>query len=606
MKHHTPHVHHGSPAVACALLVAVLVVCLASQVAAVTTTELASGLGAGVGIAYDPTANALYFVEYNSGTLRRMDLVPGCEVASPPTCAVTTLASGFSHPEDIALDLDSGTGYVTTRDDPGTSGALWKVDLGTGARSLVTFNLGAPQQLALDSAHGTAYVVGYDIGRLWKVNLTTGVKVPVTGGLGHPVGLAITTDRTLAYVTEQTGSRVAEIELSTGTRVRNVATGLTAPFFLSWSDPAETSLWVVQRNPARQVSLIDLVTVTHSPIITGLPSGPSALTFNLASGTAYVTTDSKLMRVQLAQLPMGEPVFLGVGHVPSTSIVDGYATTGPGYFFKVTHAPFGGTINILGNLSNFKSLGATHYRVLMTSPGGSPTPLQSGWKAYRWNPATSTYELTPVGPVPGGGGYYAIPPEYPGAPYRWYPSFLMMRWHSSTNGLHTFGVELYKKTGATYTPLTHLLPAAKNSLSLMIDNSPVDTDVLAVRQVPGGPVSACGIVLSGSNTFDFRIKAYDPNHHLLSYSLRALWGHNKSASIFSDSYASNVNAEGPFLWSGVVNAIVPPSGWSAPCDCAYTFYLRTWKRTINGYNYIIRGDAHQSVTINITGSTCAP
>lgn len=578
-----------------------------AALAAPTVTELASGLGAAIGIAHDPVTNSLYFVEYSSGTLKRMELTPGCETTTPPTCPVSVVASGFSHPEDVALDVATHTGYVTTRDDVGTTGALWRVDLTTGTKSLVTFNLGAPQQIALDDALNTAYVVGYDVGRLWRIDLTTGVKVPVISGLNHPVGVAMKADRTLAYVTEQGTSSVAELDVATGTRVRDVATGLTAPFFLAWSDPAEISLYVVERDPANTVARIDLVTATTASVVTGLPWRPSAIAVSQANGAVYVTTDSKLELVQLAELPMGEPVFLGVGHVPSTSITDGYATTDPGYFFRVTHSPFGGTLNILGNLSNFKSLGATYYRVLVTPPGGTPTPLNLSWNAYRWNPSTNKFELTPVAPESGTDGYYEIPPEYPTAPYRWYPSFLMMRWPSSTNGLYVFTVEIYEKTGATFTSLTHLLPAGKNSLNLLIDNTPIDVDVVAVRQLPAGTtVGACAIVSTGANSYDFRVRAYDPEHHLLSYRLTALWGHNQSALIASDSYASNVDAEGPYLWSGVINALVPSGGWSASCNCAHTFYLHAWKRTINGYNYIIRGNAHQSVTINNTGSTCAP
>ena len=30
------------------------------------------------------------------------------------------------------------------------------------------------------------------------------------------------------------------------------------------------------------------------------------------------------------------------------------------------------------------------------------------------------------------------------------------------------------------------------------------------------------------------------------------------------------------------------------------FYLDAWKRTIDGYNYLLEGTAHQSITINVT------
>ncbi len=403
--------------------------------------QLATGLSAGTGIDLDETNNHLYFLEWSAGTLQRMELTPGCETTSPPSCAISVVTTGFSHPQDVAVNDDLGIAYVTTRDDTGTTGALWRVDLATGTKSLVTFNLGAPHQIALDAGSNTAYVVGFDSGRLWSVDLTTGVKLTVASGLDHPVGLAVDSGATRAYVTEQgAANRLSELDLTTGTSLGTVVSGLTAPFHLEWTDPAENALYLVERDPANRIQRVDLVTSTASDAVTGLPLRPSAAVTGFSNAALYVTTNTTVTQVDLAQLPMGEPVFLGVGHVPSTDIdTDGYATTSPGYFFKVTDAPFGGTLNILGNLNNFKNLGATHYRVLV-SDGGPFTALNRSWNAYKWNPATSKYELTSVSPIPGD-TRYEIPPEYPAAPQRWLPTFLMIRWPSSTNGLYTFQVE---------------------------------------------------------------------------------------------------------------------------------------------------------------------
>jgi DNA-binding beta-propeller fold protein YncE len=577
-------------------------------------TELASGLGAAVGIALDRPNNQLYFVEYATGTLKRMQLTPACETTPP--CSIALVASGFTHPEDVALDTDHGIAYVTTRDDPGTTGKLWRVNLATGTGSVVTFNLGAPQQIALDLPTNSAYVVGYDNGKLWRIELTTGVKVAVIKGLGHPVGLEIKADRTRAYVTEQDTNRVSEIDLALGIRVRDVATGLTAPFFLRWTDPADISLFLVERDPLNQLARIDLPTTTLFAVATGLPFRPSGVAADYVGGAAYVTTDSKLLRIPLASLALGEPVFLGVGNVPSTSIKDGYATTDPGYFLQVKDAPFGGTLNIFGNLSNFVSLGATYYRVLVVPPAGQSTVLARSWDAYRWNPATGQYDLVTITPEPG--GYYQIPPEYPTFAYRWYPPFLMMQWPSADNGLYTLSVEIYNKTGpSTFAPLTSSLPAAKNSLTLLVDNSLQSVDLVAIRQHGPGPIIApCDIVSASPNSYDFEITAYDPNHHLLEYWLTAYWGKDKSEYIKTDGthdvidYSQHVDAEGPHLWSGVSNQWVPSTGWSAHCDCAHTFILGSWKRTINGYYYILYNESHQSITINNTGckncATCGP
>ena len=568
--------------------------------------ELASGLSGAIGVAHDAIHARLYFVEYGAGTLKRIRLIPGCDLVMPVTCPIDTVAAGFTHPEDVALDVAGNTGYVTTRDDPGTTGALWRVNLTTGVKSLVTFNLGAPHQIVLDVPTNSAYVVGFTSGKLWQIDLTTGVKVPRMLGLGNPVGLAVKADRTRAFVTEQAPARLAEIDLMTGVRVRNVVGGLTSPFFLAWTDPAQIALYLVERDPANRVSWVDLTAATKTPVITPLPFRPSGIAVDLPGGAAFVTTDAKVLKASLAGLPMGEPVFLGVGHVPSTSITDGYATTAPGYFFQVKHAPFGGTLNIFGNLSNFKALGATHYRVLVAKGGGMPVPLKLSWNTYKWNTVTSVYDLVSVAPLPTD-DRYEIPAEYPALAYRWYPPFLMMQWPSGDNDLYTFSVQILSLSGGVWTDLTGLLPAGKNSLTVLVDNTPATVNLVAIRQHGSGTtVKPCDIVSAGTHTFDFQVTASDPNHHLLSYSLTAYWGKDKSAAVFpAETYApGHVDAEGPYLWSGVTGTWLPAAGWTASCNCAHTFFLESWKRTIDGYNYLLYGHSQQSVTINNTGVAC--
>jgi len=143
-------------------------------------TNIATGLSAAIGVAADPSGTAVYFTEWNTGALKKITLVPGCTAATP--CPVTIVASGFSHPQDVALDVAHNAAYVTTRDDPGTTGALWKVDLTSGTRTLITFNLGAPHQIVLDVPTDSAYIIGFSVGRLWRVDLLTGSKTTVMSG----------------------------------------------------------------------------------------------------------------------------------------------------------------------------------------------------------------------------------------------------------------------------------------------------------------------------------------------------------------------------------------------------------------------------------------
>jgi DNA-binding beta-propeller fold protein YncE len=586
-----------------------------------TKTTIATGLNAAAGLALDDSKNHLYFVEYGAGTLKRIDL-------SSPSLTIDLIASGFSHPEDVELDLEHGFAYVTTRDLPGT-GALWKVDISTGSKTLITFNLGAPQQLVLVIANNQAFTVGYNEGRLRRIDLTTGVKIPIIKGLAHPVGLTITADGNYAYVTEQDApARVSKIDLTMGVKIGSVVehgTGgvsLVAPFFMAWTDITQNSLYVVERDPVNRVSRIDLITSAKHEVITGLPWRPSGIAVNKQGTTVYVSTDSQIVKVDLVEL-VG-PIFMGVGHVPSTKISDdGYAETDPGYFFKVKHSPFGGNLNFFGNLTNFKNLQATHYEIWVSKDGGASEPLNLSWNTYKWNTATHEYELVPIAPEAGTTKYeIAQESDWNYHPELWYPPFFFMRWPSGENGLYEFQVKIYKKNGTIWDDFTYKLNAADNTLKLRIDNTPPEVKIESIWQgipgdsIPDNEIKACDIISSPPNKYYFKITAYDPNHHLLSYHLTALWGDNKSEAPKNayDSYVPHhVDPTPPHSWSGIINFIVPrdapgsggnPEAWEAKCNCAHTFYLRVWKRTINGYNYILHGKYHKSITINNSGIAC--
>jgi sugar lactone lactonase YvrE len=594
--------------------------------------EAGSGISAGVGAALDESKSRLYFVEYTAGTLKTVDLPPQCGPgAAIPSCSATikTIASGLVHPEDVQLDLPHGYAYVTTRDDAGTTGVLWKVTITTGAKTRVTFNLGAPQQLALDTSKNQAYTVGYDDGKLRKIDLTTGAKTPIVTNLGHPIGLAVTKDGTSAYVTEQDTNRISKIDLVLG--VKNpapVVTGLVSPFFLAWTDDSQNSLYVVQRDPANKVVRVELSTSAKNDAITNLPWRPSGIATGGNGSQVYAATDGKIEAINMMTPDLTQPVFLSVGRVPASKITNGYATTDPDFSYQVKDSPFGGTLDLFGNLNNFKAQGATYYEVSVSKDGGTYTSLNLGWNMYKWDPAQAESVLVPVAPsktviIAGTAHYlYSIPAEYPMNAGWWQPPFQVMRWPSGENGDYTFKIAIYDESGAN---ITGKLPAAQNSLMVKIDNTPPNVTLSNICQkgvagLPGNPcypdkeVKPCDIVSSGPNTYFFKITAYDTNSHLLSYGLTALWGDNKSDSVFSDSYGNHL-ATAP-SWSGVMNFNAPQYSqprplcgndthvWCAACKCAHTFYLGAWKRTIDGYNYLLYRDYHKSITINNAAGAC--
>jgi DNA-binding beta-propeller fold protein YncE len=593
-----------------------LMFALAVPAFSVTQTDIATGLSGAIGIAADPGGNAVYFVEFSTGTLKRVATTPGC---TPLTCLPTPVASGFQHPEDVALDMAHNAAYVTTRDGPGAlnSGALWRVDLGTGLPALVTFNLEGPQQIALDVATNSAYVVGFTGGRLWQIDLASGSKTTIVSGLGNPVGLVLTADRTRAYVSEQTPTpRISAIDVATHTRIGTVvSSGLTNPFFLRFTDPAEVALFVVQRDPANSVVRVELPTSTTSTPITGLPFRPSALTVDLLRAAVYVATDTKIVRVDRSELPDGA-VFLAVGQIPSTDIDNaGYATSASP--LPVQDAPFGGTVDIIGNFTKFKALGATHYRVLVSQNGGAFTPVNLSWNASFFN--SSRYEATPV--APDSDGRYKLPAQ----PEFWLPLFQLLRWPTGVNGVYSFKVELFKPGAAAGSwdsvPLVPPppfppppsppppSPSAGNLLTLRVDNDLPQTELIHIYQTGAADanfVKACQIVTSGANHFEVKFTAHDPNGHLASYQVYALFGNNSTATIVpTETYASHVNADGLHHWNGVVNHRDPSGGWAATCNCAHTFILDAWKRTTDGRQPLLHGTWHQSITINnIASPTC--
>jgi len=121
-------------------------------------------------------------------------------------------------------------------------------------------------------------------------------------------------------------------------------------------------------------------------------------------------------------------------------------------------------------------------------------------------------------------------------------------------------------------------------------------------------VGACAIVQGTSTLFNFNITARDPDQHLLSYALSAVWGDNKGKGVTSVSFTPPVPPAVP-LWAGITNTIVPatPGHWNAlvvgdptSISCAHTFYLGAWDRAINGWGYIHYSSYTYSVTFLLT------
>lgn len=506
------------------------------------------------------------------------------------------LGTGYNQPEDIVVTAGGRYAYVTER-----SGNLLRVDLtnaNRAAATVVASGMTAPHQIALDEDRSQAYVIEFaSAGRLWRVDLTSGAKTVMVSNLGTAVGLLMTGDLKFAYVTQQSGggNKICRIDMTTGQR-ELLPPSFTAPFFMTWTDAGESAILITERDPANRVTMIDLTKtpVTAMPVATGVPFRPSSVAVT-APNRILVCSDKEIDQVDLTSgiFTSAGPMLLGIGHVPKTKIsADGYATTDPGYFFQVKDAPFGGTLSLMFNHEKARSLGAQYYQILV---GG--IPQQQAWSDYKWSTSHNAFQLTAN---PQSGSFFRVRQ----AGELWYNYWLgyLLNTTALANGLHTISVKVF--TGPD--PNTEIV-AGRDSMVVLIDNQRPQASIDQIIH-DNIPVNACAIVKTGSHTFSFRITAQDPEQHLLSWSLTALWGDNKSKAVGSDNYNNHISPTKK--WAGITNAVpvpvTPPSLWDASVagdptstHCAHTFYLVVWDRVINGYGYIHYSSYHKSITIDV-------
>jgi hypothetical protein len=510
--------------------------------------------------------------------------------------AYQVLGTGYTNPEDVKVTADGATAYITER-----SGNLLRVALNgvaapnRASASVVAAGLAAPHQIALREDLNVAYVVEFaPAGHLVRIDLGTGARTNVAFNLENAIGLLVTGDHRWAYVSEQAagGGRVRRVDLASG-RLEPVLGGFTAPFMMAFNNASESAILIAERDPANRIALIDLGVspVQQRVVAPGVAARPSSVAL-LNATTLLVCSDTVLSRVELADsvLTGSGPLLLGVGHVPVDRIVGGYAdtTVDPAYFFQRKDCPFGGSLPLMFNHERARNAGAAYYKVLVDGAEvGQP------FGDYLWSNSTQRFEYTPV--LPDAAGFYTVRQ----AGQLWYNAWLGLMYDSTVlaNGLHTVEVRLYNAARA---PMP--VPAGViASRALKIDNS-WPTVALSTIFHAGAPVGTCEIVTTGPDSFSFEITASDPEGHLSNWTLQALWGDNKSALVASDRYANHASPSK--LWPGVVNALVPAGGWAAtvPGDstskrCAHTFMLTAWDRVINGWNDLHHGQVHKSITI---------
>ncbi len=266
----------------------------------------------------------------------------------------------------------------------------------------------------------------------------------------------------------------------------------------------------------------------------------------------------------------------GVGLIPASTIINGYAQTGSSYYVAVDEAAFGGRMNLIGNRVTMQDLwnrGARKYKMLhQIGSSGSFSSIHQNWVNYRWN--GTTYVLERFGPDTAD----MYPLLDPSLDYS--IDDLLLQWQSVgfPAAIHQFKAEFFDNSN-------NPVSAPSQVLELMVDNNLPHVDIVDIKH-GARSVSACAIehMRDARDGVRFQITVEDAEEHLKDYYLTAHWGDGQSDTIHSDTYAAHRAPD--HKWRGVQNLMVPSGVWVPNRTCAHQFRLTAYPRVTNGYGYI--------------------
>jgi len=557
-------------------------------------TNIATGFADLSGCSYRLATDQLYVADDGAGQI---------VAVNPHSHVKTVLGTGYNFPHDIELSRDGLHAYIT--ESPGTLLRVSLSSMNRAAATVVASGFNGIDQVALDEAHGFAYVAEFTGGGIWRVALGTGVKTLVLN-VGNPRGVLATGDGKFLYVSSDAGT-INRIDLSTDTQ-KTIASGLNGPRHLTFADAGESLILFPQPNPSGTVLKADLTTTpaTVTPIAGPTSPAPYSVAV-LSSNQLLIACATAVAEVDLTSsvFTAAGPILLGIGFVPADAahLPNGYAdTTGdPTYFFQVKDCPFGGTLPLMINWQHARSMGANFYQVFIAAGGSPAVQVTTPFTDYLWSVPLNEFEAVATTPV--SGGYFPL--RSAGQIWLNYWLGMLLNTFSQPNVLNTISIKLFSATSAA-SEIGHATDAGRFA-KVMIDNTLPVATLEKILQQPGNvPVGTCAIVNSGSPTFTFVVTASQPQSHLLGWDLIAYWGDNKSETVASDSYASHISPTR--LWAGITSTAVPPPGpspWNATVagdptstHCAHSFFVNAWDRVINGWGYIHGVASYQkSVTL---------
>ncbi len=436
-------------------------------------TVISTGFDDATGSAYRLNSDTLLVID--SGSAESISAIDAHSHAK------TVVGTGYTgDPTDIVLSVDGLHAYVSQ--GSGTSGDLLRVPLSNLNRSAATVVASGVHvsQIALDEAHGFAYVVNNT--GVQRITLANGVTTTVAS-VFSPRGVLVTTDGRFIYASSDTGT-ITRFDLTTSTNTV-VASGLTGPRMLTWADAGQSVILF----PSSSGDIMKLDLTLTPPAVTviaaGAPSNPYSVAV-LSANQLLITSANEVSEVDLTAsvYSAGGPILLGVGFVPAdatpATIVDGFAdtTADPTYFFQVKDCPFGGTLPLMINWEAARTKGANFYQVWVTPPGGTAAPVHPPFSDYLWSTSLDEFELITTVPT---SNFYPL--RQTGQIWLNFWLGLLLDTTGRPNGLTTISVKLFS-VESTGTEIGNDSESGR-FVQLMIDNTLPTAIIEEVLQQPG-------------------------------------------------------------------------------------------------------------------------
>lgn len=377
-------------------------------------------------------------------------------------------------------------------------------------------------------------------------------------------------------------------------------------FAATSSSPVPHRIWEL-RIPLTDLGITALGALTLPSVRFGLRVASSTPSFVTDFPPSFFTNFAGLHTIYLATAPgtvyppgTAGPVIGGVGLIPFTQITGGRATTLSPYVPTVTHAAFGGVLNLMYNRPNvvgFWAVGARRYTVLhRVGSSGTFTPLRRTWSNYRWTGTDFVLEAF----APDGSDRYEL--KNPAIDYS--TKDLLFQWNTTGSagepptptGIHEFQIQFFTAGGA-------VVASPAQTLQLYVDNALPQVQLYEIRY-KGAVIAPCAIVdiTETPDPVQVRYRAFDPEGNLLGYALQAYYGGPGTPPI--TLLPAGVGSYPGGTWTGVadttVNCPVTPTRFP-PVTCAYQFRLSATPRVTNGYSYIGYTEVTSHVTFRRSG-----